>query len=261
MEGPSLALLLTKLATWLLYPFSLAGLALLAALCSRGVRRSARLLLAVALALLWGGGCRLTSEALVGSLESYARPPAPGVRADAIVVLGGGLQPATPPRRAVEVTDAGDRALEAARLWHEQRAPRVVTVGGSFDGAESQARQAAELLRLLGVPSAAILEMPGPLTTREEAIAVHGRLAPLGVRRILLVTSALHMRRAAGWFAVQGFEVIPAPTDFVVTDGSQRSLAGEALTLLPRVDSLSLTTRALHEWLGIVVAHASGWSA
>lgn len=258
MEGPSLALALTKLATWLLYPFSLAGLALLAALCSRGVRRRVRVLVALALALLWGGGCRLTSETLVRSLESYARPPAPDVRADAIVVLGGGLQAPLPPRRAVEVTDAGDRTLEAARLWHEQRAPRVVTVGGSFDGAGSQASHAAALLRLLGVPADAILEQPGPLSTRAEAVALRGRLAPLGVRRILLVTSALHMRRAARWFAAQGFDVVPAPTDFIATSASQRPLAVEALTLLPRVDSLSLTTRALHEWLGIAAARVSG---
>lgn len=258
MEGPSLALLLTKLATWLVYPFSLAGLALLAVLCSHGVRPSARVLVALALALLWGGGCRLTSETLARSLEGYSNPPAPDAKADAIVVLGGGLQPPLAPRRAVEVTDAGDRALEAARLWHEQRAPRVVTVGGSFDSAATQAALAAELLRLLGVPAGAILEQPGPLTTREEAASLRELLEPMGVRRILLVTSALHMRRAAGWFEAQGFDVVPAPTDFIATSASQRPLAVEALTLLPRVDSLSLTTRALHEWLGIAAARASG---
>lgn len=261
MEGPPLVLLLAKLATWVFYPFSLAGLLLVFALCRRGVRTSVRAAIALALALLWGGGSRLASEPLVRSLESYARPPAPGVTADAIVVLGGGLQAAIPPRRAVEVTDAGDRVLEGARLWREGRAPRIVTSGGSFEGTPPQAASAAELLRFLGVPPDAILEQSAPLTTREEALAIRRVLEPLGAERILLVTSALHMRRAAALFRGEGFDVVPAPTDFLVIDAPRRSLARTLLTFLPRVESLSLTTRALHEWLGLAVARASGWAA
>lgn len=261
MEGSSFSLIFSKLLTWAIYPFSLAGLVLLAALLTRGVSGWTRSLIATALVLLWGGGCRLTSETLVRSLEGYSRPPASDVTADAIVVLGGGIQPATPPRRAVEVTDAGDRILEALRLWREGRASRIVTSGGSFErDARPQAAGAAELLKFLGVPADAILVQPGSLTTSEEAIVIWNLLEPYGQRRILLVTSALHMRRAAERFRTQGFEVIPAPTDFIATDARKRSVGFTLLTWLPRVESLSLTTRALHEWLGIAVARVSGWS-
>lgn len=264
MEGPSLTLFLTKLATWVFYPFSLAGLVLLATLCCRGVRRPVRAGIAVALVLLWGGGCRLTSEHLVRSLESYSRPPAPGVTADAIVVLGGGLQPPVPPRRAVEVSEAGDRVLEAARLWHEERSAVVVASGGRFDRTarpRAEAADAAELLQVLGVPAEAILEQPGTRTTHEEAIAVRRLLAARGIDRILLVTSALHMRRACALFRAQGLEVIPAPTDFVAVEVEERSRAMGALTLLPRAESLVLTTRALHEWLGLAAARLAGQAA
>src|SRR4029453_10948431 len=150
METSSTLLYLVKFATWLVFPFSLAGLALLALLLRGGLRPGARATLALALALLWGGGCRLTSERLARSLEGLSRPPAPGVGAEAIVVLGGGVQPAVPPRRAVELSDAGDRVLEAARLFREGRAPRVVASGGRFDSSErpeSEASEMAELLR------------------------------------------------------------------------------------------------------------------
>ena len=39
-------------------------------------------------------------------------------------------------------------------------------------------------------------------------------LAPRGIRKILLATSAMHMPRAAGAFRKTGFEVIAVPADF-----------------------------------------------
>lgn len=264
MEPSSILLFLTKLATWLTFPFSLAGLALLAALLRRGLRPGARALVALALALLWGGGCRWTSESLARSLERLSRSPAPGVAAEAIVVLGGGVQPAVPPRRAVELSDAGDRVLEGARLWREARAPRVVVSGGRFDPTErpeSEASEMAELLRFLGVPPEVILEQGRSRNTREDALLVRALLEPLGVRRILLVTSALHMPRASALFRAQGFEVVPAPTDYVAVDVAGRSTGLSLLTLLPTAESLGLTTRALREWLGLLVARALGWAA
>ncbi|MGH7288005.1 MAG: YdcF family protein [Myxococcota bacterium] len=256
-------LFLSKLATWLALPFSLAGLALLGVLLTGRVRGWGRVALALALLLLWGGGCRWTSESLVRSLERFSRPPEPGLQAEAIVVLGGFMQPALPPRRAVEISDAGDRALEAARLWREGRAPRLVVTGGPWDasqGPHSESSATAELLGFLGVPADAILHENRSRTTRENALEVKRLLAPLGIQRILLVTSALHMPRAAALFRAQGFEVIPAPTDFLVVEIGQRSFQLEVLTLLPNVDSLSLTTRALHEWMGMAVAAVLGWS-
>lgn len=254
---------LYKIATWLVLPFSLAGLALLAVLLTGRVRGWGRIAVALAFLALWGGGCRWTSENLVWSLERFSRPPAPGVGADAIVVLGGCMQQALPPRRAVEISDAGDRVLEAARLWREGRAPRLVVTGGPWDASQhpySEASAMAELLEFLGVPAEVILQESRSRTTRENALEVKGVLEPLGVRRILLVTSALHMARAVALFRAQGFEVIPAPTDFVVAEIGRRSFQLEVLTLLPNVDSLSLTTRALHEWMGIAVAAALGWA-
>jgi uncharacterized SAM-binding protein YcdF (DUF218 family) len=262
MEPSSTFLFLSKLLAWLVIPFSLAGLLLMMVLVAGGLRPLARVGVALALALLWGGGCRWTSENLVRSLEGYSRPPAPGIEAEAIVVLGGGLLSALPPRRAVELSDAGDRVLEAARLWREGRAPRVVTTGGRFDASErprTQASETAELLGFLGVPSEAIVEERRSRNTRENAVEARAVLEPLGVRRILLVTSALHMQRAAALFRAQGFEVIPAPTDYVAVDTGERSWQLQILALLPDADSLSLTTRALREWLGLAVAYAFGW--
>ena len=262
MQASATLLFLTKFATWLAFPFSIAGLALLAAALWPGVPWRPRALCALALALLWGGGCQIVSERLAGSLENRAAPLAASeAPADAIVVLGGGIMPALPPRRAPELSDAGDRALEAARLWREGRAPLVLACGGSLDGTPPEASDLATLLRFLGVAPEAILEDARSRTTRENAVEARRLLDPLAARRILLVTSALHMPRAAALFRGQGFEVVPAPTDWLVVESGPRSRLGVALSLLPNVESLAVTTRALREWLGLAVARTLGWLA
>jgi uncharacterized SAM-binding protein YcdF (DUF218 family) len=202
------------------------------------------------------------SERLAGALENRTAPLASSESpADAIVVLGGGVMPARPPRTAPELSDAGDRVLEAARLWRAGRAPLVVACGGSLDGTPPEASDLATLLRFLGVAPEAILEDARSRNTRENALEARRLLDPLGARRILLVTSALHMPRAAALFRGQGFAVVPAPTDWLVVDPGPRSRLGVALSLLPNVESLAITTRALREWLGLAVAGALGWLA
>jgi uncharacterized SAM-binding protein YcdF (DUF218 family) len=87
-------------------------------------------------------------------------------------------------------------------------------------------------------------------------------LDTLGVESILLVTSALHMPRAVPLFEALGLEVIPAPTDTIVSDADwealvQANLPGQILNLLPSAGSLNLTTNALKEYLGIWVNQLS----
>ena len=47
--------------------------------------------------------------------------------------------------------------------------------------------------------------------TRENAVFAWCLLSSMGVRRIALVTNAMHMPRAKRRFYMEGFEVIPAP--------------------------------------------------
>jgi uncharacterized SAM-binding protein YcdF (DUF218 family) len=137
----------------------------------------------------------------------------------------------------------------------------VLACGGSLDGTPPEASDLATLLRFLGVAPEAILEDARSRTTRENAVEARRLLDPLAARRILLVTSALHMPRAAALFRGQGFEVVPAPTDWLVVESGPRSRLGVALSLLPNVESLAVTTRALREWLGLAVARTLGWLA
>jgi uncharacterized SAM-binding protein YcdF (DUF218 family) len=68
-------------------------------------------------------------------------------------------------------------------------------------------------------------------------------------RRILLVTHAIHMRRARMMFEAWGFEVVPAPLHFTTGAGpSQLAL----VDFIPSVEGLAVSRAALHEYLGLL---------
>lgn len=90
--------------------------------------------------------------------------------------------------------------------------------------------------------------------THDNAVYAAVLLKARDLRRILLVTSAFHMRRAQALFAAQGLDVIPAPTDY------QRLVAAPAVPRwLPAVENLARSTHALHEMVGYRVYRYRGW--
>ncbi len=249
----------------LLLPLPLACMLLGLGLLRRAPGRALRAALFAALALLWLGGTRLVSEPLGRSLEWRYLPPADLPAADRIVVLGAATEPRVAPRREVGLGEGADRLLHAARLWRAGKAPGVLLCGGRAPGAagaESEAADMAQVLELLGVPAAAIQQESRSRNTYENALEARRLLEPQGVRRILLVTSALHMPRAVGLFRHQGFEVIPAPADIRMLDPRARAEA-PLLTritswVIPDAETLAYTTRALHEYMGIAAYRVMG---
>ena len=83
--------------------------------------------------------------------------------------------------------------------------------------------------------------------TAENASLSAAILRAAGIRRVVLVTQAFHMPRAARLFRAAGLEVVPAPTHFKTAG---RSPLGP-LDLLPQSNALRNSYFALHEWLGI----------
>jgi uncharacterized SAM-binding protein YcdF (DUF218 family) len=121
----------------------------------------------------------------------------------------------------------------------------------------------AEILKTLGVPNSAILQDPTSLNTYQNAVNVKKIINERGIRRVLLVTSAMHMPRSLRIFQRQGIEAIPAPTDFLVTqqelEEPNNSTQATILSLLPDADRLEMTTRALKEYLGTLIYRLRGW--
>ena len=162
---------------------------------------------------------------------------------DAIVLLGGGMFGDTNILKYAELQDAGDRAWFAGRLYKAGKAPLVVVTGVGSNESD------AEFLRDYGVPESAIAVDDDARNTEENAKFTKKVLEGRG-RRVLLVTSAWHMRRAALMFSkyAPSLDVTPAPADYMFTSGGGRPF--EAKDLLPCVENFYRSTTLFRELLG-----------
>jgi len=221
----------------------------------------------LALVVLWLGSTRWIALGMVRSLEWRYLPMTQMPSADAIVLLGGGTESAEYPRQTVELNSSGDRVLYAAWLYKQGKAPHILLSGGLIDWLDTgstPAEDMAVILDMMGVPKEALWLESTSRNTYENAVNSRKFLNEKGINRIILVTSALHMPRSVDLFKHQGFHVIPAPTDYSVTQAAwQRltdpNLATQLLNLMPNIDNLSSVTRALKEYLGMLVYRLRGW--
>jgi len=206
------------------------------------------------------------ANSLVQSLEWQQIPQGALPTADAIVVLGGATKSKFPPRPSVDLSEAGDRVLYGAQLYREGKAPLIIASGGRIDwrgGGPAESADMAEILKTLGVPDAAILQDPTSLNTYQNAVNVRQILKQQGIRRILLVTSAMHMPRSLRIFQRLGIDTIPAPTDFLVTQQELAepniSIQASLLNIVPDAERLGMTTRAIKEYVGTIIYRLRGW--
>jgi uncharacterized SAM-binding protein YcdF (DUF218 family) len=195
-----------------------------------------------------------TSEWLRRSLEDrhpvLAESTAP--RADAIVVLGGGGHLGWAKRPGTRAEDLPYSRLAAgARLWFAGRAPVVILSGGG-EGGRSEARSMAWAIRTLGVPSQALLLEQRSTDTLGNAVHTAELARRHGVRRILLVTSAIHMPRAQLLFRRTGLEVVPMPVP--------EPRVGESWVQrwIPRPRALRRSGSALKEYVALLGVRLSG---
>lgn len=250
---------LAKIVGWLLSPVALAlvfwllGLALV----WRGHRRPGLVMgLLVALGL-WMAATPLVAVFLAYPLER--RYPAvladQAPQADAIVLLGGALDSARPPERpSFDLGGGADRVWHAAALFNAGKAPQILVSGGNqpgADGLQVEADAIRSMLLTLGVPASAIRLEGRSRNTAENAQQSLGLIQATGAKRVLLVTSALHMPRALRTFQAavsgSGVTVLPASTDVEALPDTLHPLG----RWLPDAESLSLSTRAIKEYLGL----------
>ena len=163
-------------------------------------------------------------------------------RADAVVVLGGGLN-----ANATLTYPSLERTLYGVELYRRGLSPRILFSGGiTGEAPKAEAEVMADFARFVGVPGDAILTERASHSTYENAVEVARLLRGRGIRRVLLVTSAPHMYRAQLAFRRQRVEVLPAP---VRTREGLRYIPGGNWVLFYEV---------LHEYGGLVYYKARG---
>jgi uncharacterized SAM-binding protein YcdF (DUF218 family) len=126
-------------------------------------------------------GCWLPHVGTV--LESSCSP----VKADIAVVLSGDY--------------FGNRILRGAQLVHDGFVPKVLVSGPSGMYGHYDSELAIAFAVKNGYPDSIFVPSPNDArSTREEALAIVPELRRMGVKRVLLVTSDYHTRRAGRTF-------------------------------------------------------------
>ncbi len=220
-------------------------------------------------------GNKLPGSYLIRKLEQAYPVYSGSETADAIVVLGGGTVTKSAPRSMVEVNGAGDRILYAVDLYRKGTADRIL-LGGSYiswrdgevltdKGVSSPASEMAELMtEMFGISEDALIVQDRSVNTYEEAVEDAKILKENGFSRILLVSSATHMRRAVPLFEKQGLEVIPAPTDFSFSDQEWENLLRFDWEtawsfIIPTTGGMETLQNAMKEYIGYWVYQIRGW--
>lgn len=259
-------LYLSKLIPLFFYPLGLSCVVLIVAFLTVGRRpRTAAFCIAFALILLLGTSNGWASRYLVRSLE-WQNTPSQLPNAEAIVVLGGATRSALLPRPTVDLQESGDRVIYAAQLYRQKKAPLLILSGGRiewFGKGTPESEDMATILTSIGIPKEALIQEPDSLNTYQNAVNVRKILEQRNIKRVLLVTSALHMPRSLLIFQKQNIDVIAAPTDFLVSTGELQELTSTPkaaiLNLLPDTSNIDQFTSALKEYIGIVIYRLRGW--
>lgn len=200
----------------------------------------------------WLGLCAtpVFAEWLVAGLEADYPPhrAAAYSLADAIVVLGGGGLPhfeSDAPDESGKVR--GTRTGFGLALFRANRAPLIILSGG-----DGEAEAMARLLHQHGIPASSLIDEGLSRNTYENALYSAALLRRNRLQRILLVTSPIHMRRAAACFNRQGLIVIPAPAP-------TRQISF-ARSWLPQSAALKLSGSCLREIIALWIYKWRDWA-
>ena len=177
-----------------------------------------RLLVKVAALMLFLYCWAPASMLIVRAVQSpYSRQPPTDKQAGAIVVLAGAVHDPFPPLPLPLLGDSTyERCRYAAWLYHEWHSLPLVLSGGSLhsDQLWSYADVMRDFLLRYGVPESQLIIENRSRSTDENARYTVEILRQKAIRKIVLVTDAVHMRRAQKTFEKLGLTVIPAPCGF-----------------------------------------------
>lgn len=239
----------------LVIPFLPVGFCLTALLLSLLFRRrwpTARWLGWTGLAVLTLSSLNIVSNPLLRLLED-AYPP---IRvpdcppADAVVVLGGNIH-AESPAAAIDWNEAADRFQRGVELIQAGKAPFLVFTAAAIPWRPTITE--GSLLRdeaiRRGIPPQQIVLTENLVeNTSGEAAELKSLMTRRAWRRIILVTSAFHMRRSMRLMRAAGVNAIPFPADYL----THRQQPLEAIDFLPQAESVKNTEIVARETIGLL---------
>ena len=190
----------------------------------------------------WLISTKPVSNLLLNPLENIKIPKQ---KAPYVVVLGGGVVD-----KDIFKSSAHQfkRVVYAASIAARENIPLIFTGAGVGQEAKKVKHDIKYLEKSFNFKIKAYFENKSK-NTKQNAYYTAKLFKKLGFKkRIYLVTSAFHMKRAVINFKKAGFEVIPRPTDFL----SNYNYVW--YNFLPSMDSFYKSYWAFHEYIGILKA-------
>jgi uncharacterized SAM-binding protein YcdF (DUF218 family) len=261
--------LLSKLLDVLLSPLVWGGILLAAAVPwrtrsrARSVRRMRgrqRLYGAAGLLILLVASSPPIANALLWHLEHQSPSTyRADVTYDAVILLGGVVdEPATQVSGQPSYSDSVERLVVTHRLLRDGHARFAIVSGAAIEPELASYSDAVVLARQLedwGIAKERVIGEDRARNTRENAVYSQEIARARGFERVLIVTSAFHIPRAAECFAAVVMKVDTLGVDYRAEPPAYAGLS----RLLPRAQSLSMTSMAIRELFGRVVYRAKGY--
>lgn len=187
-------------------------------------------------------------------LRSYDDVPT----ADAVVLLGGSHEVTKNDLIGFNLNEAADRIFVALEMMRLKKSDTLVVGGG---GGKIDGREITEGEALLkwcaswGMTNFTALPLAKSRNTREEALKTAALAREKGWKKIILVTTGVHMKRAAATFRTVGLEVIPVGCDFQRTGTPYTA----PINPFPIRNGTTYLNYWLHETIGWWVYRWRGW--
>ena len=192
----------------------------------------------------------LTSNLLTHSLEYKYLPPNK-LDGDVVVVLGSGATLSSPDLSGSGNLSgsAANRLLAAARINKKTGLPIIFTGGQVFKTSGNEAEIAKRQLLDLGLSENAVIMENKSLNTTENANFTKVLLTKYNYTKPILLTSAFHMYRSVINFNNAGIKNLEIyPCDY----STNKKLSMDFNSFVPSSSSLSSSSLALHEYLGVL---------
>jgi uncharacterized SAM-binding protein YcdF (DUF218 family) len=215
----------------------------------------------IAIGLLYLLSIEPVANALLRTLEIPDQTTMrPDVTYDTIVLLGGvvddaGMEGSGEP----SYNDNVERLLVSYDLLRTNRAKTVIISGGAGGLVQkspvNEARVLSDQLVAWGIDRERIIIEPEALNTRENATYSAKIIRERGFANVLLVTSAFHMKRAAGCFRAENLAFDTVAVDHRTYDPKTRSGRW-----LPQASHFLMSSAAIREQFGRLIYRLRGFT-
>lgn len=210
--------------------------------------RIGRVIVAAGLVFFYLFSIEPVADAFIRPLEnSYPSYEASESSPVKIIILGGGVTDLSRIGLKPEPSSHSLKRLVCGiTLYRQIPGSTIIISGGSGDPKKqglSEAIAMKDVSLSLGVDPADIMVESSSRNTLESALALK---KIVGGKRVLLVTSAYHMKRAVGMLNKVGIDVTAAPSDYI---GEQRGVS--IYSFIPAASSLMVSNIAVSEYMSL----------